>query len=222
MPVELPSDGYLDGGMKGCLYKMAKKAKAQWPIRLRCFDLEDLIQEGRMVYYKCRMRYVGRPPTRRPNGTLRRKLPAVNPDEIARRHFMRIVQRAFSNHLKSLISRQMRCVKDYALSDVIRADQVDMVESVIWDEMLPIEEEALSVSVLLQTAPNEIKQLFALLINDAMELARCNYVHRRQGYLRSGPRWCRRETNNERFCRLLGLPKGYDISGMVEKHFLGN
>lgn len=59
----------------------------------------------------------------------------------------------------------------------------------------------------------EIKQLFALLVDDAVRLS---------GYRRYGKRRMRpRETNNRYWCRMLGLPYGTDLSGQVENYFLG-
>lgn len=222
MRVELKHDDYYDEGMRGCLYNMALRFKKQWPVRLRSFDMEDLMQEGRLVYHRCKMKYVGRPPTRRPNGTLRRKLPFTNPDKVAIRHFMRIVQRSFRNHLLSLLAKQTNCVKDLALTDLTRADQVEMAQSEIWNDLLPVEQESLSINTMLNQAPWEIRQLFTLLVNDAIELAGTNYKFRAHAYLRSGPKLCRRETNNQRFCRLLGLHPDYDLSGAVEKYFFGS
>jgi hypothetical protein len=194
------NDPYLDAGIHGHIVRLAKENV--W--RLAGYDIEDLIQEGYLCYAVVRHRYVGRRPKRRPDGRMRRSLPPKRPDAIAQRHFMRLFQRTFLNRITTLARRQSK-LKELLLNDLLKDNQT---EEQAWEALLPPVEEAATVLSLLRAAPAEIKQLFALMVDDVV-----------RPYRRFGKG--RRETNNEYYCRLLGLPRGYDIGGLVEKHFLG-
>jgi hypothetical protein len=204
-------DAYLDDGMRGHLFNMSRKNL--W--RLTGYELEDLLQEGYLCYYKCRHRYVGQPPQKKPNGKMRRGLPAQNPDKAARKHFMAIVKMAFRNHIYSLASKQAMCVRETLVADLLRDDQPEVK---LWDHLIPSEPELATTTTLLNTAPREVLQLLGLLLSDALDgYRRLTRRDATTGKWRRGPR----ETTNQRYCRLLGLPSNYDIVGQVERHFLG-
>ncbi len=197
-------DPYLDAGIRGYIVTTARtNAK-----RIAGQDVADLVQEGYVVYYHCRARYVGRRPTRRADGRLRRAIPAKNPDAAARRHFMSLFKRALHNRLATMATRQS-AYSELNITDLAPTD--DLIAAT-WESVLPVEAEVATASVLLASAPREIKQLFALLIDDALRLS---------GYRRYGHgRLAKRDTNNRYWCRLLGLPIGTDLEAAVEQHFL--
>jgi hypothetical protein len=195
------NDPYLDGGVHGYICKMARKHC----YHIAGYDFEDLVSEGYLCFFHCRTRYVGRRPTKRIDGKPRRYLPK-KPDAIARRHFMRLLQRAFSNRIFTLLSRQS-AAKELHASDLVGDEQT--VDN-LWDSIMPAQDELASVGDLLASAPKEIMQLFQLLMNDALG------SYRRFGKRRTSPR----ETTNEYYCRALGLAPGHDIIGQVNEHFL--
>lgn len=195
-------DPYLDAGMRGWIVTTARKNHR----RIANYDVEDLIQEGYACYYKCRDRYVGKRPRMGRTG-LCRFLPVNNPDRTALRHFQALVKTTFSNHITTLVIKQPSGW-ELPVSSLGREDQSF---EAIWDTIIPPADEVASATVLLQNAPGEIKQLFQLLIDDALELT---------GYRRLGRRkHSARETTNEYYCRLLRIPP-YDLVGTVEKYFL--
>lgn len=196
-------DEYLDSGMKGWIFNTAKSNYG----RIANYDLADLTQEGYMCYYKCRARYVGKEGLVKRDGTPCRVMPEI-PDKEARRHFQSLVKTAFSNHLSTLALKQPKGW-ELAISSIAKPEQT---AEQAWDTILPAEGEVATVGILLKSAPNEIKQLFQLLVNDAIDLS---------GYRRFGKkRTAHRETTNQRFCRLLNLAPDYDLVGQVEQHFL--
>lgn len=202
MPEE---DPYLDAGVRGYIVRTARSNA----YRIAGSDVEDLIQEGYVCYYRCRNCYVGVPPTVRADGRPRRNLPATNPDAAARRHFMSLFKTALRNRLATLATRQS-AYNEVPITDIATDDE-SLTRT--WESVLPCEEETATVAVLLASAPREIKQLFALLVDDALALS---------GYRRYGKRrgLRKRETNNRYWCRVLGLPAGTDLSVAVEQHFL--
>jgi len=197
-------DDYLDAGLRGYILRMAHRNA----YRIAGCDVDDLIQEGYVVYYHCRARYVGAAPTNRADGSKRRYLPPTKPDGAARRHFMGLFKTALRNRLATMATKQS-AYSELNITDLAGEDQT--IEQA-WDSIVPGEDEVASVAVLLATAPSEIKQLFALLINDALTLS----GYRRYGRKRLAPR----ETNNRYWCRLLGLPEGTDLEQRVTQHFL--
>lgn len=196
-------DPYLDDGMRGWIYKMAVQNYG----RIANYELDDLVQEGYECFLKCKRRYVGKRGLRKRDGTLCRYLPPDYPDRDARRHFHSLVQTAFNNRLSTLALKQP---KGWELAISTIANPEGTVEQA-WEKLMPSDEEQSSVTVLLKSAPSEIKQLFQLLVADAVE-----------GYNRYGKgRRGHRETNNQYFCRMLGLPENRNIVEEVNRHFLG-
>lgn len=212
----LPSDPYLDDGMKGFIYNTARKNYK----RIAGYELIDLIQEGCVCFYKCRARYVGKPGWKggvhhegfvdvamkdRTNKKYQfRHLPKKNPDRLAQRHLSDLVKRAFANRIFDLVKRQPAI--EVPVSQMVREDQT---VNDVWNYILPTEDELGSINVLLANAPKEITQLFNLLITDAVD------GFRRFGQGRRAPR----ETNNRRFCRLLGLSADNDIESLITNYF---
>jgi hypothetical protein len=187
--------------MRGHIVNMARNNL--WRLSKTGYDLDDMIQEALICYYKCRNKYVGARPKRKANGKYRRYLPPKNPDGVAIRHFMRLVQRSFRNHIYSLAEKTAGG-REIPMSQLLRPEQL---EENGWDQLMPPDSEVATAASLLASAPDEIARLFALLVQDAVD-----------GYRRFGKRNRLRETNNQYFCRLLGVPE-YDIEAAVHRHF---
>jgi hypothetical protein len=99
---------------------------------------------------------------------------------------------------------------EISVSDLVYSDEV--LHADYWDSKMPTQDEVASVCSLILSAPREIQDLLQLMITDAVSL---------HSYRRKGKKLRIRETNNEHYCRLLGLPTDYDLAGKLERHFLG-
>lgn len=205
-------DPYLDDGMRGYIHRVARDNLG----RIAGYDFDDLVQEGLVCYYKCRARYVGpnakgytykKPLTG--DGQELNYLPEI-PTKTAKRHLLNLVKTTLHNRIATLAWKQPASW-ELSISDV--ADDSRGLDPA-WEQLVPTEDETATVSMLLATAPSEIKQLFKLLIDDAINLSGC----RRYGE----GKYARRETSNRYFCRILGLEPGTDIIGMVHRHFFGD
>lgn len=188
-------DPYLDDGMRGWIAQTARSNL--WRVA-GYYELDDLIQDGYMCYAKCHSRYTH----------LSKKRHPLKDD---RKRFMRLVQVSFENHITTLAWKRTR-LPEQALSNIVDANTS---EQSFWEATLPATQEHMSAAMLLKTAPQEIQALFKLLVDDALSLGA---YARGLGHNR---RRIRRETNNEYYCRALGLdPKVFDLIGLVNRHFL--
>lgn len=186
-------DPYLDAGVRGWIHNTAHKNYR----RIAGFDKEDLIQEGYLCFYKCKESMYP---------WLRKRFPSHED----RRTFMGYFQRTFSNRIFDLAKRQSPFTERLAL-DMVK-EVPDREGLTIWDDIIPFhQDEEQTAATMLATASREIKQLLALLVDDAMRFSQ----YRRYG----NHKRARRETNNRYFCRLLGLPPDRDIVGEVKAHF---
>jgi DNA-directed RNA polymerase specialized sigma24 family protein len=183
------SDVYLDQGMRGFIHKTAWKEfwrVANW------YEVDDLVQDGYLSYYKCVKAYP--------------QLIVEDPTPDQRRHFMALVRTTFVNHITDLSNKSSR-VPEQALSRYSADDG-----GLAWDEILPAQAEEGSVVTLLASAPAEIKQLVKLLAGDSKALLA--FKRNKKG------RKAFRETTNEFYCRLLGFdPKYEDVVGRVRAYF---
>lgn len=183
------SDVYLDQGMRGYIHSTAWREfwrVANW------YEVDDLIQDGYLCYYKCVKAYPG--------------LMVEAPTQDQRRHFMALVRTTFVNHITDLANKRTR-VPEQALSRYSAED-----EGPAWDEVLPSQAEEGSAMALLASAPAEIKQLVKLLAGDGAALLA--FKRNKKG------RKAFRETTNEFYCRLLGFdPKYEDVVGRVRAYF---
>lgn len=197
------ADPYLDQGTRDYILKIANDNYK----RIAGCSVEDLVQEGYFAYYKCRKRYVGRDPDS-VDGTIDRYrwLPPENPDKLARRHFMALFKTTFARRIATMVW-QTPTGWEQPISELV---DDGLTTEMKWEELMPSEGETASATLLLASAPQEIKQLFQLLIDDAM-----NGI-RRFGHGRRAPR----ETTNRYYCRQLGLDPDYDVMGAVNRHFL--
>lgn len=196
-------DPYFDEGMRGWLLKQA--ARNYW--RIAGFDAEDLFQEGLVCFYKCKQKYPE---------LVRKRFPTKA--ELS--HFMALVKTTFTNRITDMAMTQSP-VREPRLLDVadeaaqFQYSKSNLDDQTVLERFLSPEDEVQTVGSLLQSAPSEIKQLFQLLIDDALELS---------GYRRFGHpgrnRRPKRETNNQYYSRLLGLPPDRNIEEEIKRHFL--
>lgn len=198
-------DPYLDGGLHGWIHNTARKNYR----RVAGYTFNDMVQEGYLVFWKCKSRYVGKG-TVTARGVLMRALPEI-PDEQSRKHFMSLVQRALSNRIQDLVAKQP-VGRELPIADMLPYEQRPNDDVDLLDKLLPSEDEVASVTDLIRTAPREVLQLLDLLISDL-----CDARPRRRfgkGRLKT------RETNARYWGRLLGLPLGVDVEAELERHFL--
>lgn len=197
-------DPYFDAGVRGHIVNLAQRNAH----RLAGYEIDDLVQEGYLCYLLVKNRYVGKRGKRMADGRRRRYLPPKRPDAIARRHFMKLLQRTITNRFHSIAKRQSRSTEVVA-ADLIAPDQPEVR---FWETLFPAEPEQATAAALLQTAPDPIQQLFRFMVEELVAPP-----YRRFGLSRSAPR----ETTNQYYSRHLNLPYGFDLVGMVQKHFVG-
>lgn len=184
------ADVFLDAGMRGWIVR--KASKEYWRVA-HWYELSDLIQDGYLCYAKCKQAYPVLMSTAQPT-----------PEQ--RRHVMSLVQRAFCNHITDLAKSRMR-LTDMAVSQLVGEEGS---ENSFWEKVTAPDEVASSgatVGQLLRSAPKELLDLITLLAQDA------GFQRKRKG------RRLVRETNNERYCRLLGLdPLTHNVVAMIRDH----
>lgn len=197
-------DPYLDATMRGYLRNVARKELWKAP---SWYSIDDLEQDGYICYYKCHARYTGL--------TIKR-----HPSKDDKRRFMKLVKVAFANHIIWLASTNHG---EKPVSDVLTPDQDP---NILWN-LLPAELPAGDLSVLLNNAPTELKALLTLLAGDITELTHERKKLKHNRLYAAGPYGYKallppRETSNELYCRLLGLPKNLDILGSLRQYLTGN
>jgi hypothetical protein len=177
------TDPYMDAGMKGWIVNTARKN--HWRVA-SYYELEDLISDGMLCYYKCRARYKG--------------LHSLNhPGKDQRRHVMALVKTAFHNHITTLALKRSR-LKETACSQAFGPDHDGVMEAI-----LPAQHEEATVRTMLTNAPQEIKALIDVITKDGVEVA--GYVYKKVGRLNI------RETTDDYFGRLLAQV-GYTPAGL--------
>lgn len=189
------ADPLLDAGIRGFIFSTARKEL--WRVG-DWYTLDDLISDGLMCFYKCRRRYaVNRYGSMEDHTTHEQQ-----------KWLMALVKTTFYRHIAGLAEKQMM-VKETPASQLRREEQT---EEQYLDGVAPSQGELGSMATLIASAPQEIKTLVLALANDGAEFL---------GYKREKKhRRALRETNNEYFCRLVGLdPKEYDFVGQVESYF---
>jgi len=190
---------YLDEGMRGWIVNTA--LKEHWRVE-QLTEVDDLIQDGYLCYAKCRNRYIGKK-------TSHTYLPPKHPTKDNLRHFQSLVKTAFMNHIFTLAAKH-KGVNVYAVSQVKK--QETTADNAVWDKFLPQQPEQASLFSLVANAPEEIKQLVTLLVSDGLDLLK--FERRRKG------RRALRETNNEFYCRILGIdPANTDMVGKLRDYF---
>jgi len=185
---------YLDQGMERWIYATAHRNYWRVP---KWYDLQDLIQDGFMCYQKCVEAY----------GRLTRKR---RPQKDDRRNFMALVRTTYLRHITDLAN--WRTATPERTVGKLR-DAADTVEA--WLERhAPIEHAYQDLSVLITSAPHDIKRLLQALTGDTGEVL---------SYLKkplTKPGLFRRETTNEYLCRLAqNDPKRVDMAERLRHYF---
>jgi hypothetical protein len=197
------NDPYYDEGMEKFILATARRELWKVP---RSYDVEDLVQDGKMCYAKCYNAYVGKEGRFNRNGLGKECtfLPVQNPDKFAKRSFQSLVKSAFINHITDLAKRRM-AVDEHAVSSLEGDDD----DGNIFDRKLPAQSELGTLASLLTQAPWELKQLVSVLLSGSGVFER-HQVGRRK----------LRETTNEYYCRLLGVsPKERDLVEELKEYF---
>lgn len=184
------SEPYLDEGMRGWIARTARQNL--W--RIQGLDFEDLVQEGYICYCKCRNAYA--------------ELAQVElPSKEQRRMFQALVKTAFTNHLHTLAAKgkggTMVPVSSYAVEGES--------EGSVWDRLMQPDGELGTLAATLASLPSELTELMKILATDGFSLVK---FERRKCHRRA-----LRETTNEMYCRLLGLPPGTDVRAKLAEHF---
>lgn len=184
---------YLDEGMRGFIVNTA--LENYWRVQELC-DMADLVQDGYLCFYKCYDRYV------RPRKDL-----TASKDE--RRWFQALVKTTFLNHISTLAAKH-KGVSERPASDYEVVGEEGTTD--VFEQNMPPQPEMGTFMALLASAPTELLQLIKLLANDSADVL--TFKRKRVG------RRLLRETNNEMYCRLLGLdPSKRDIEKELKAHF---
>lgn len=164
-------DPYLDAGMRGWIVNFARSS--YWRVQ-NTMELDDLISEGYLAYYRCRDRYTD---------LTQRK----HPSAAQRRQFMALVKVAFRNRITTLAWEATNRAS-------VMSDEGTPLPVVTYNEG--------PLAVLLAKAPKEIGDILSVFVKDAMEGGTYlrSYLNRR---VRIGDRAIR-ETTDQKISRLLG------------------
>jgi hypothetical protein len=168
---------YLDQGLERWIYRTAHENKWRVPSYI------DLISEGFACYQKCVDRYA----------RLQRKRRPTKED---RKNFMALVKITFTRRITDLAYERSRMPDRYVISQITAPDQ----SFSDWlDRNSPAELAAVDIGLMIEQAPSELRHLLVTLSSDVGEAAA--FVKVKCG------RYYRRETSNQRLCRLLGLKR---------------
>src|ERR1043166_3474936 len=134
---------YMDEGLKRWIHSTDRQNL--WKVGA-WYDLDDLVQDGYMVYCKC----------------LKNFKKGDNPENEEPARFMAYFKFAFMNHLRDLANSRTRTL-DNSFSDVSteRDEEVAALE-------IPFHEEA-SLHMALVQAPKEIVEVLSVLVQDAKD-----------------------------------------------------
>ena len=175
----------MDDGARRWLAKTAKKHF--WRIS-RWYELEDLIQEGYAAYAEVMRRY---------------------PTASAPQHRMALFKRVYMSRVHDMASKRTRSVAEVCFTDMaVEREKMGLEGSLIsLLDRTAAEPEMSAIAPALARAPQYVKDALALFTTEA-GLARLRSAYRK---VPSG-RWLRRETLNERLCRLIGSdPLAVDV-----------
>lgn len=180
----------MDAGARRWLIKTAQKN--YWRVH-HWVDLDDLIQEGYVAWYRTCAKY--------PSAT-----------DIPNR--MALFKRVYLNRLHDLANKRTRSIPEVCFTDLeferdqrIGAHETRPKRSEIAAELGLDEVRGVS------GAPQYVRDALALFADES-DLARLRSRYRK---VRTGGRWLRRETLNERLCRLTGYdPDQTDIVGGIK------
>lgn len=232
-------DPYLDDGMRGFITNFARKN--HWRVAGWC-DLDDLVQDGYLCYYKIRRHENYRALTNKRNPT---------PDDV--RQVMALVRTAFTRHVHALACKQSPVTGPHGVPVVYAASQLCVGQETVddvWSRLLPPEDAGGACAMLVTLATSEVRGLCELLARDVSDAyrgfrrVRCSRLCLRETHsqraarlgaaqasrvqflrtrLRVGDgrtrlgRHALRETTNQMYCRLLGLSQKHDVRTIIRE-----
>lgn len=198
-------DAYFDTGLQGWLKNTAREE--YWRVK-KWYQLSDLVQDGVICYCKCRNKYILGPT--KPGW---QDLNTATPSDAQRRHFMRLVQSAYWNHIKTLSGRFARACEDRVSDLTGGGDEMRTLEN--W---LPPQPEEASAILAIKQAPTEIAEAISRLVQDGIDGGQYlrSRLRERDGRVIVG-RCALRETTTERLARVLGDP---DLSRRTMEYIL--
>lgn len=178
--------------------------------RIAGCDVNDLIQEGMVSYYKCRDRYVGKCNLRDKDGRIGRYMPKnAVPSKSERKHFISLFQRAYLNRIASMARDTPS--REVPVSSLVTDDST---AEEFYDSVLPPDPEVATVTAMIAQAPKELKQLVDLFVREGVELANIRGRKISRGRRIGG----RRETTDAKLCRLIGCPT-FPIRDLLNHYF---
>jgi len=179
-------DPWLDAGVQGLIKNMATKnfwRVAYW------YELDDIIQDGYMVWTKVRRHY---------------------PDITNIRHLTALFRTSYDRYIIDLSKKRTR-LEEVAVSQLAAPDSDGTDEM---EALLGVQHETTTVTMLMHSAPAELKQLWRFLTS---EDGRRRLRERKLVY-KNGTR----ETTNQFLCRVLGLDaESVNLEEMAKQHFFG-
>lgn len=201
-------DPHLDEGVRGFIASTARKEHwrvASW------YDFDDLMQDGYVVYCKCRDKY--RTPARGDRGAQYKSRDRDMTPKEEQRQFMAFFQRAYYNYIYSLASKHNRAT-ELPVSQMVRPGEDEASDP--WESIVSDQEGDAPLVELLASMPAELRQLVELLSSDALQALGSTRLQRRvldSGTVRlafqSAPPRARGEDIGEYYCRMLGLDLGW-------------
>ena len=186
----------MDDGARGWLIKTARKNL--WRV-VPIYDLDDLIQEGYLWYAYIINRY---------------------PDAVEPEHIMSLFKLCFSQQIHEIANKRTRRSPESCFSDIFNSEDAspsEMAEILL--ESLRDDGSHMDFSLRLSRAPDYVLDALKLFTEpESLEKLRSVRVFSKRAKKRP-----RRETTNERLCRLTGYdPKSTNIVGMMKYYLLGD
>jgi hypothetical protein len=195
----------MDEGARGWLIKTAKENLWRVPAWV---ELEDLIEDGLLVYHRVILKYEERDYVS-PSGYVTKKSRRVR----SRAHIQRLFQMAYTFHLNDLANKRTECGGEVMVRD-LSSRAADAIEGVVWDVFAPTPD-ALAHEQLICDAPYLVRRLLVVMTKDERLPAMLSrYRVAANGY---------RETLNDRLCRLIGVdPKMHDLATALRDYLTGD
>lgn len=156
-------------------------AKNYWRVANWC-ELDDLIQDGLLVAYKCKTRY-GRPGK-----------------DIDHPHFMALVKTAFYNHIAEML-RHSRAEQETVvrLGDAVVQVDGEMSDDAALDRLAPAVPPDQDFVAILARLPETLRRAIELYLTNPEEMRR------------EAGRRHEQETDAQKLCRLIGFPLRHDF-----------
>ena len=191
----------MDDGARRWLLKTARKS--YWRVS-SWYDLDDLIQEGYFAYYYVVRHY---------------------PKAISPPHRMALFKLVFNSIICNLANQRTRRVEEICMSQLFSDDSMMSADqhATAFIESIAADPDISEVVGTLAAAPEYVKKSFELFASeDGLRRLRAEYRKVPVGEKRPGKkRHFRRETLNERLCRLTGYDAKTDIVGGIRACLAG-